>query len=244
MILLSNTDTTVVITGGLIILAIFTVVTIIKMKLSNNAKGKSMAEDFLVSLSDEIYALMIKNIKEIDIEGFNFESLEEFEAKVLGVIYTSANSFVKNKIDELDEDAILPSVALKLLFDQDFVDKFTEEIFNNGHVEDIIKDAWSKYFQTKVESMEENTEDVAIGHDVDGNEIIYSGPDYNEDFDEKNDLPLAEEEEIDPEALSKVIPPSDDEEPYYDEDVIEENEPFFIDKNGRKRDKKTGRYTK
>ena len=246
MILLSSTsDSKLTIIGGIIIILGFAVTFFVRLKLKSTKEANKSAEEFIKGLSDEFYSIMVKIIQNIDFSAIDISSLEEYEAMILEDIYSEIYDYTKSKLEEAAEDDILSTIALQL-FTKKYISKFADKIFENGHVESLIKDSWSKYFESKINFIE-GIQDVAIGHDIDGNEIIYSGDDYNEDFDEKNDLPVAEDEIIDQEALSKVIPPSDNEETPFNEDVIETDEDdlsYYIDNNGRKRDKKTGKFVK
>ena len=226
--------------GGIIIVLAIGAAVFIRMKKSPSSSDKKAAEDFIKGLSDTFYKTMIDIVNNADPK--KFDNIEAFETDILEKIYNDIYEYTKAKLEEAAESDIISAMVLKVI-DKDYIIKFVDSVFNNGNIESIIKDVWAKNFEEKVSEMEE-VQDIAIGHDVDGNEIIYSGSDYNENFDEKNDLPLAEDEDIDQEALRKVIPPSDDEEPVYNEDTSEDESLFFFDKNGRKRDKKTGRYTK
>ena len=273
MILLSNnTPIAITITGIVLILGLFGF-GLYKVFIIDKSKAKKLLEDFLNGLADEIYKIIVQTINDFKIEDFNFESLEEYEAKVLEQLYKTIYEYTLKKTNEAAADENSP-ITFKIfdLIEREDIDKIIEHVYNNGNVKILIKDAWAKYFENKVEAMEEEVQDVAIGHDVDGNEIVYSGADYNEDF--LDDLPAAEEDTtINEELYRAVIPPSENEsitddlimdgEPekpyikgeieseedlpisYIDNDIPTDDDlPYFIDKNGRKRDKITGRFVK
>ena len=242
----------------------------------NKQKAKDAANDFLSGLADEFYKLMVKEIKEFNIEEFDFESLEDYEANLMKAIYDMIYDYTMKKLEDASKDDILTTLAIKMIT-REAIEQIADTVINNGNIKGLIKDTWAKYFENKVQGIED-TEDIAVGHDIDGNEIIYSGNEYNEDFDEKNDLSVVEDEIIDENDLSNIVPPSEDENTSFDEDVVMDGEPekpyinpeerenpedlpigytdieaseddiedvsYFIDKNGRKRDKITGRYTK
>ena len=270
MVLLTNTIIAMSITGIVLILGIAGFV----FYLSRH-NSRKITIDFLNGLADEIYKLIVQTIKDFKIDEFDIESLEEYEAEVLKKLYNTVYTYVmdemKSKASENDSPI---TYAMLALLKQEDVDKLLMSVYENGNAKILIKDAWAKYFENKVDSIE-STQDVAIGHDIDGNEIIYSGNDYNEDFDEKHDLPVVEEEIINQDDHRVIIPPADTENAPITDDLVMEGEPekpyikqdtpieedlpisytetnvseeddlpYFIDKNGRKRDKITGRYTK
>ena len=237
--LLTGSNIVPLICGIVVIIAAGIIIFLRKTRPSSS--DKKAAEEFIKGLSDTFYKTMLDIANSIDPKEFS--NIEAFEESILKRIYSDIYDYTESKLKEAASTDIISAMVLKII-DKEYIINVIDTIYKNGNIENIIKDIWAKNFEEKVSEMESNIQDVAIGHDVNGNEIIYTGSDYNEDFDEKNDLPLAEEEEIDPEALSKVIPPSDDEEPSFNEDLIDEDDDIFIDKNGRKRDKKTGRYTK
>lgn len=273
MILLTQ-DPRISIIGGIIIVLIFAVVFI--YRTTKNNKNRQAAQDFVSGLADEFYKLILKEIKEFKID--NFDSIEEYTTELLNKIYNTIYDYTIKAAEEAAQTDALIALAISMI-NKDLIIKIVNQVIEKGNINDIIKDTWSKYFELKSNQIEE-IPDESIGHDVDGNEIIYTGNGYNEDFDEKNDLPVVEEENIDESDLSNIIPPSDNEESPFNEDLIMEGEPekpfldtenlniedaddlaisystdnnisdenkdesFFIDKNGRKRDKITGRYIK
>ena len=273
MILLSNnTPIAVTITGIVLILGLFGF-GLYKVFIVDKSKAKKLLEDFLNGLADEIYKIIVQTINDFKIEEFDFESLEEYEAKVLEQLYKTIYEYTLKKANEAASDENSP-ITFKMfdLIEKEDIDKIIEHVYNNGNVKILIKDAWAKYFESKVDAMEEEVQDVAIGHDIDGNEIIYSGDGYNEDF--VDELPAAEEDIINEDLYRAVIPPSENEsinddlvmdgepeKPYIKTEIESEEDlpisyidtdipmettdlPYFIDKNGRKRDKITGRFVR
>ena len=273
MILLTQ-DPRISIIGGIIIVLIFAVVFI--YRTTKNNKNKQAAQDFVSGLADEFYKLILKEIKEFKID--NFDSIEEYTTELLNKIYNTIYDYTIKAAEEAAQTDALISLAIKMI-DKDLIIKIVDQVIEKGNINGIIKDNWSKYFELKSEQILE-VPDESIGHDIDGNEIIYTGTEYNEDFDEKNDLPVVDKEIVNENDLSNIIPPSDNEESSFNEDIIAEediiessldinniniedtdeiaisystdnnisdenkDESFFIDKNGRKRDKITGRYIK
>jgi hypothetical protein len=273
----------ILLTGNMLVAIAITAIVILvgifgfdlyKVFIIDKSKLKKLAYDFLNGLTDEIYKIIVQTIKDFKMEEFDFESLNDYESVILENIYNVTYEYTINQITKAIDDKNSPITEKVLdILDKEDIDKIIKSVYDNGNVKNLIKDVWTKYFENKNEIIE----DVAIGHDIDGNEIVYSGDDYNEDFDEKNDLPVVEDEIINEDDFRAIIPPSDSENEAISDELIMEDEPekpyiksdnseseeelpigyienntntteddlpYFIDKNGRKRDKITGRYTK
>ena len=222
MILLSSNNGSIIAASiGIVLVLAGFFYAFIASKRDKNAKEE--ANKFLTGLADEFYKLMVKEIKEFNIEEFNFESIEDYQSTIMTALYDMIYDYTKGKIEEASDGDLLTALAIKML-DKETITKVAESVFENGDINGLIKDTWAKYFENKVKDIED-VEDISVGHDVEGNEIVYSGNEYNEDFDEKNDLPVVEEENIDQNDLSNIIPPSEDENRAFDEDLVMEGEP-------------------
>ena len=222
-----------------------------------NKKEKNEAREFIIGLADEFYKLIINEVTKFNENIEKYETLEEYFDDLLEDIYNVIYDYTVGKAYEVFG---LNSIICKFIT-KEMINELVNQVIDSGNIKGLVRDNWSKYFEEKVTPLNE-IEDVAVGHDVDGNEIVYSGNEYYEDFEEKTDLPVVEEEKVDEEALSRIIPPSDNENEEFSDDVVEDEQqeeitleysevetstddlPYFVDKNGRKRDKITGRYTK
>ncbi len=242
MILLANNSLPVII-GGVVVLGLIILAFYIRLKTVPSATDKVKAEEFLKGLADTFYKKIIEIMNNIKIEDFS--NLEEFEANALETIYDALFEYTESKVKEAAEQDIISALVLKAL-DKELIMKFLKSIIEDGNIEDKIKGLWDKHVEENIEELN-NLEDVAYGIDVDGNKIYYTGEDYNEGEIDRSALPPVSDANFAPTADEKIIPPSDDENTYFDEATVEEiddENDVFIDGNGRKRSKKTGRYTK
>jgi hypothetical protein len=224
----------IIVSGSIIVVGGITAAYFIKKSIDK--KNIKVAKEFLDKRSDTIYTKMLNRLS----ESFNetdTDNLIQYRASV-------TESLIKDIYDYIYSEVVLYTSlskgAKKKILNKDFLSNHVINIIQDSNLNDIITDKWSSMFEEKVEELSKE-EDVAKGIDVDGNEIIFEGDDYAEDFDTK-DLEAAEPEEIDMEEMSKVIPPSESDEVTYVEELADEE--TFIDKKGRKRSKKTGRFVK
>jgi hypothetical protein len=225
----------IIVSGSIIVVGGITAAYFIKKSIDK--KNTKVAKEFLDKRSDTIYAKMLNRLS---------ESFNETDTDNLIQYRTSVTeSLIKDIYDYIYSEVVLYTSlskgAKKKILNKDFLSNHVINIIQDSNLNDIITDKWSSMFEEKVEELSKE-EDVAKGIDVDGNEIVFEGDDYAEDFDVK-DLPEAEPEEIDMEEMSKVIPPSESDEITYVEELVDDEE-TFIDKKGRKRSKKTGRFVK
>ena len=223
-----------IISGSIIVVGGITAAYLIKKSIDK--KNTKVAKEFLDKRSDTIYVKMLNRLSE-NFNETDIDNLIQYRASV-------TESLIKDIYDYIYSEVVLYTTlskgAKKKILDKDFLSNHVRNIIQDSNLNDIITDKWSSMFKEKVEELSKE-EDVAKGIDVDGNEIIFEGDDYAEDFDTK-DLEAAEPEEIDMEEMSKVIPPSESDEVTYVEELADEE--TFIDKKGRKRSKKTGRFVK
>lgn len=206
------------------------------VKDSIDRKNLKIAKEFIKKRSDTIYSKMLdklsKNFNETDTDN-----LLQYKANI-------KQSLMEDIYDYIYSETVLYNSlskgAKKMILDKELLSDYLNSIIDDSNINDIITNKWSSMFEKKVEELSKD-EDIAKGIDIDGNEIIFEGDDYAEDFDTK-DLEAVEPEEIDMEEMSKVIPPSESDDITYDEELADEE--TFIDKKGRKRSKKTGRFVK
>lgn len=213
------------------------IITVYSIKESINNKNTKIAKEFIKRRSDNIYSKMINKLSN-NFNESNADNLLQYKANI-------KEELIKDIYDYIYSETVLytnlSKGAKKKILDKDFLSEYVNNIIEESDINNIITNKWSSMFEKKVEELSKE-EDIAKGVDIDGNEIIFEGDDYNEDFDIK-DLEAVEPDEIDMDEMSKIIPPSESEEITYKEELIDEEE-TFLDKKGRKRSKKTGRFVK
>ena len=213
------------------------IITVYSIKESINNKNTKIAKEFIKRRSDNIYSKMINKLSN-NFNESNADNLLQYKANI-------KEELIKDIYDYIYSETVLytnlSKGAKKKILDKDFLSEYVNNIIEESDINNIITNKWSSMFEKKVEELSKE-EDIAKGIDIDGNEIIFEGDDYNEDFDIK-DLEAVEPDEIDMDEMSKIIPPSESEEITYKEELIDEEE-TFLDKKGRKRSKKTGRFVK
>lgn len=225
-------DTNIITTiGGIVILICIIIAMVIRYK-SKQSFDKNLATKFLDGLSDTFYNKILDIINNTDFSAFN--SLEELESSILNDIYDSIWEYVEEQLKDSAKTDVLTALALKFL-NKDFVNKFVDNIIESCNIEWKIESLWADKhnFEEKVKEISDNDKSKFVGSDYIEN---YSGV----------SLEAAKEEEIPQEELDKLNPQKDEEEkldPDNDESVeIIEDDEVVVDSNGRKRNKKTGRY--
>ena len=220
--------------GGILILAFVIVAILIRLKNKPTQADKDSAKQFLEGLEDVFYAKMIDIVTCLDISKYG--TLEEFEADILSNIYESVWKYVEEQLSDQAKTDVLTALALKVL-NKEFVDSFVAALITKYNINDKINTVWVSNFEEKCKSIEEaETESSTVYTD---SEL------YNESF--NDELEKAKEVVPTEEELAALNPPTEEEEVYSDEDesveLIEDDE-YYYDANGRKRDKATGRYVK
>lgn len=223
--------------GAIIILAFILLAIFIQFKFKKSTKSKNDALDFLNGLADTFYEKMLEIISNIDLSKYS--SLEEAEADIITQVYDCIWDYVNETLK--DEKNIISISVLKII-NKDFVIKFINSLMETKNLSEQIKNLW---VTNQIETAKSVFED-SVKEDEEKQKQFSDSSKYNDTFDE-SDLDPVSNTEIDEKELEKLNPPKDEEEDYNPEtdesvEVIPEEESFFFDKNGRKRDKSTGRF--
>lgn len=211
--------------GGLII-TVFVIIAIV-IRLKSNTNGEKSAKLFLEGLSDTFYNKIVDIITNIDIDSYT--CIEEFQASVLNDIYDSTWDYVEAQLAESSESDIVSTMMRKVL-NREFVSKFVDNIIDTYQIQDKLDSMWkNKSEEKKDENLQEEFEDSEK---------------YIENL-SNDELEPAKEIQPTEEELAALNPPSDEEKEYNPEEdnsveIIEDD--VFIDGNGRKRSKSTGRF--
>lgn len=226
-------NTLITIIGGIIILGLIIVAVVIRLKSKPSANDKQEAENFLKGLSETFYNKILDIVSNIDIGSFS--SLEELEISILNDIYDELWKYTEEELKEASKTDIITAMVLKVL-NKDFVIKFIDTLITEYEINDKLASKWNKKIEAVVENSE--TEDKEL------QEKFENSNDYIEEFSE-DDLKPAEEIVPTEEELAMINPPTEEEKEYNPEEdnsveIIEDD--TFIDSNGRKRSKKTGRF--
>lgn len=227
-------NTLVSVLAGILILVLIIITIVIRYKGSPSTYDKEQAKDFLNKLSDVFYKKMMEIINNIDF--FAYPSIEELEVSVLNDIYDTIWAFVEEELKDAAQKDILTALALKVI-NKEYVTKFVDQIISSKNINERLAENW-KIFHIEKVSEEVEKEDEEL-------QQKYSDPSlYNEDFDVK-DLEPVQEVKPTEEELAQLNPQVDtDEVNYDDEDSSVEMIEIIVDKNGRKRNKATGRFVK
>jgi hypothetical protein len=219
-----------------IIIALFFI--IVYRKEVPTSKDVEKAKEFLSKFNDIIYQKLVEATKKYDVDS-KFEDYFSFEESILESGYILSWKAIKDKIAE-DND-LSKKVKYKLFTTSDFtIDYIKTNVLVKSDIRKIINSIWLEKFEKRIEELEEE-EDISYGIDEDGNKVPLVGDDYIEDVD-MEDIEIESSEDFDsgiePMLQQKIIPPSDSE--YITE--VDENDEIIIDSNGRKRNKKNGRF--
>ena len=223
--------------GAIIILAFILLAIFIQFKFKKSTESKNDALDFLNGLADTFYEKMLEIISNIDISKYS--SLEEAEADIIAQVYDCIWNYVNETLKN-EKDII--SISVLKIVDKDFVIKFINSLMEIKNISGRIENLWTT---NQIETAKSVFED-SVKEDEEKQKQFSDSSKYNDTFDE-SDLNPVSNTEIDKKELEKLNPPKDEEEDYNPEtdesvEVIPEEESFFFDKNGRKRDKSTGRF--
>lgn len=223
----SNTIVTLI--GGLVILGLIIVAITIRFKTKQSADGEKQAKEFLNGLSEVFQYEMIEIVNNFDFKLYN--SLEEAEAAILLSIYETIWEYVSLELEKISKNDILSALTVKVLT-KDFVSNFVSNLMTNNKISEKIEEHWVE----KVKNINDEVEkiDKELQVEFDNPEL------YHEEVD-VSDLPVAEvkEEVEEPENIDS----EQDYDPEMDNSVeLVEDDKYFYDKNGRRRDKETGRF--
>lgn len=221
---------------GAILLVICVIVAIVIRGKSNKptVADKITAKEFLEGLSEVFYNKMLEIVNTVDIA--KFDSIEELEVTLLSDIYDACWSYTSDQLTEHAQEDILTAMVLRVI-DKDFVTKFVDELINNKDINRMISEIWDGKF--KVISEEAVEED---------NKLIEEFSNAEEYVEEFNEEVLEEAKEVVPteEEIAELKPQLEVDEVEYDPEtdssveVVEDD--VYIDENGRKRSKSTGRF--
>lgn len=205
----------ITIIGGIIVLGIIIGVTTLMIKKRNNDDTQAAIE-FLDGLGDELLAIVIKTIKEID--PSTIDTVEEFEVIVLNAVYDNAWDYVKEQINtKLDDDSLMKTIIN--IIDKDYVIKFIDTLCEKAGITESIQGEYAAY-QLSVNNPEE--EDKALAEEFADEEKYHSEEVTDEDLAPAED-PVHTEEEI-----AALNPQRDDEEEF---DSTDESMEVIIDEN-------------
>lgn len=236
-------DTTLLsIIGGIIVLAIIIAAMVIRYKSNSSAFDKESATEFLEGLSDIFYEKIMDIINNINFA--DYDSLIELEASILSQIYDTIWEYVEKKLKEDSKTNIFSALTLKIL-NKEFVDKFVDKLLTEYNIVETMESGWSNHFNSK------DVERSIVEEDKNLQDKFSDSSQFVETSD-NSELPPAQDIAPSEEELAALNPQSDDEEELdiENDDSVElvdgnnEELPYIIDANGRKRDRKSGRYIK
>lgn len=219
--------------GGLVIFVCIIIALIIRFKTKQSIYDKEVATNFLNGLSDTFYNKILEIIDTIDIG--EYESFAEMEVDILRQIYDAIWEYTQIELEKASKQDIITAMALKFI-NKDTVIKLVDKIFDDNEVYDKLESLWVEDFKVRLNKLEQNESDIE--------ESFYDKTQYNENFSD-GDLDPATVDEPTEEELASLNPPSDQEKEYDPEnddsvEVIEDD--VYLDKNGRRRSKTTGRF--
>jgi len=205
---------------------------------SPTQKEHSKAKEFLSKFNDIIYQKLVEAAKKYNIDE-KFDDYFAFEDSILESGFILSWNYIKDKVNEDTE--LTKKIKYKLFSTSDFtIDYIRSNIVVKSDIRKIINNIWLEKFERRIEELEEE-EDISYGIDEEGNKVPLVGDDYIEDVD-MEDIEIESSEDFDsgiePMLQQKIIPPSEAE--YVTE--VDENDEIIIDNNGRKRNKKNGRF--
>lgn len=232
-----DSNTLVTLVAGILVLACIITAIVLRLKSTKPSEyDKNMAKEFLEKLSDVFYTKIIEIINNIDFKEYS--SLAEMEASILSQIYDTIWQFVEAELKEQAKLDVITALTLKVL-NKEFVDNFINSILEKYRISEMLSSSWDK----NIASIEENNieaQDAALQKQFSGNE-------YYENT-SKEDLKPAEKIEPTEEELSALNPPKDEDDEVVNPDndssveLIDDDKSYYIDGNGRKRDKITKRF--
>lgn len=226
-----STEMITSIIGGILVVIIFAIAIIYNIKTNPTSKDKDAAKKFLTGMSETLYKKVMELISSADLNSFN--SLEEFESYILSNSYNAVLNYINSQLKKASEADVITSMILKVL-NSGYIEKFINEFLNDIDITSAITQAW-------------NTQNTS-SEDAEAREILKKDmeehPDQYVENSENIELEKASPVEPTEEELSKIIPPTDEEDDKFVDDGTSEivEDDVMVDKRGRKRSKKTGRY--
>ena len=179
-----------------------------KFGRKNNTKNEEALNEFLESLSGQIESMITKIISSIDITQYT--TLEELELDIFHIAYKDVWSFVSEQVSiALGNNSISPIIGS--LLTQERVEKFIELIIERCGLMSVAATNWNKRIEVASQEAEQFEKDVA-----DKNKAYEDG---KMDIDEKN---FVAEEYKDENVNGELIPPSEEEQAYDEDDISQE----------------------
>lgn len=226
-----STEMITSIIGGILVVIIFAIAIVYNIKTNPTSKDKDAAKKFLTGMSETLYKKVMELISSADLNSFN--SLEEFESYILSNSYDAVLNYINSQLKKASEADVITAMILKVL-NSEYIEKFINDFLNDIDVSSAIAQAW-------------NTQNTS-SEDVEAREILKKDMEEHPDqyVENSEDVELEKASPVEPteEELSKIIPPTDEEDDKFVDDGTSEivEDDVMVDKRGRKRSKKTGRY--
>lgn len=223
-------NTIITLIGGLVILGLIIAAIVIRFKTKQSANDKDYAKEFLNGLSETFQTKMVEIVNGFDFRLYN--SLEEAEAAILSDIYEGLWEYVSVELEEASKNDIVAALSLKVL-NKDFVFDFVSKLITEYKISEKIEESWVE----KVKNINEEAEKADQELQDEFNNLYL----YNQEVD-KSELPIAEikeeeeSEEENDDATKEYNPETDN-----SVELVEDDR-YYYDKDGRRRDKLTGRF--
>lgn len=226
-----STNMVTSIIGGVFTIIIFAIAIIYNIKTNPTNKDKDAAKKFLTGMSETLYKKVMELISSADLNSF--KSLEEFESYILSNSYDAILDYVNSQLSKAAEADVVTAMVLKVL-NSDYIEKFINDFLNDIDVSSAITQAWNTQTMSK--------EDIEARKNLEKD--MEENPDQYVENSDDMELQKAVPTEPSEEELSKIIPPVDEEDDTFVDDGTSEivDDDIMVDKKGRKRSKKTGRY--
>ena len=218
-------------------ITLFAIVFIYFIYKSKNSNSKK-AETFIDGLYDVLKEEMLSIITNINPQDFT--TFDDFRELAVSSIYTKLKEY-KLDIVEKEKDPLLNIAVIKIIENESFIEKSIEQIINNFNIDERLDAIWNKKIEKESDSIKE--EDKKLQKDFSDESKYVESVDISK-------LPDANIEEPTQEELDKLNPQIDisdsdvEYDPENDESVELIEDDTFIDSNGRKRSKSTGRFVK
>lgn len=218
----------------IILITIIFIYYIIKSKKNDSKK----AEEFIDGLYDTLKEEILDIISNIDAEDFS--TFDEFKDNIISSIFSRLKEYILNIVKE-EKGSIISIAVSKIIENESFIEEAIEKIINHYAVDEKINSIWVKKLEKTSKSISE--EDEKLQKEFSDESKYIESITNNELSDATVDTPA--QEELD--KLNPQIDISDSDinyDPESDDSVelLEDN--TFIDANGRKRSKSTGRFVK
>lgn len=243
-------DITIIVSSITLVILIF--LFLLYKKFINPKESTEEVREFILGLKKEIYEnVILKFVEEVDFSKLGNED-NDVTKYIIDLLHTNID-YLHNRIYDYISDRLedyvkldsnpLTEISLRVVKKKPLIDNFITSVIEYYNVEkkmfDSIEKAWIKYQNNALKDDKELEEKYSDSEKYNVCEISEEDLKSLEKITEE-DLPKEERERIQ-KMKEKVIPPSEDGSDVYDE-VIEEEDNTFIDANGRRRDKKTGRF--